>query len=265
MVGIFLDGRMGNHLFQYAYILSLAKDLRTHYFVDQLKVDFILPDFFTLKDYNRYRNTFFTKFYYKAVQKRFNMVEEYHAEELKCNYTYYKGFFQSASYFTSNETLVRDNFSIKPKLREDFKKYQKHKFNLERGYIAIHVRLTDYKNVGGNNLTLPLEYYEKALSFLPAHYQNLPIIVCTDEVGEAKSMFIDYPQFNYSEGTMIEDFQWIKNATFAIISNSSFAWWAAYLNNNSNNTIIAPRYWMGQYKQQVYPPRITENLNWTWL
>jgi hypothetical protein len=51
------------------------------------------------------------------------------------------------------------------------------------------------------------------------------------------------------------------HASKLIIANSTYSWWAAYLNENATE-IIAPKYWMGHRKGQYYPKDIFLNVNW---
>jgi hypothetical protein len=44
-----------------------------------------------------------------------------------------------------------------------------------------------------------------------------------------------------------EDMYIMSNCKNNILANSSFAWWAAYI--NSNNKVIAPSNWLGQAYQ----------------
>ena len=50
----------------------------------------------------------------------------------------------------------------------------------------------------------------------------------------------------FAEGnTDIEDLYLMSACDNNIIANSSFSWWAAWLNKNENKKIIAPSNWFG--------------------
>ena len=55
------------------------------------------------------------------------------------------------------------------------------------------------------------------------------------------------PNHYYSENhDKLIDFTLMQKCDHNIISNSSFSWWAAWLNINIDKTVIAPKKWFGK-------------------
>jgi hypothetical protein len=160
----------------------------------------------------------------------------------------YKGFYQSEFYFFQYSTEVKKLFTLKKEITDSYKgKYQKI-FPTDKKLVTIHIRKTDYQdlgnlNLGGEDLSLPFTYYHKAIGELDVktHY----FIFTSDDQSGIETEF-DYLPYKYiSFDDEITDFQHILNADVCVIANSTFSWWAAYLNCNPDKKIIAPQYFTG--------------------
>jgi hypothetical protein len=186
MLAIRLQGRLGNQLFQYAFIISAAKKLDTAFYIDQyIERDIvagyfntagsfrsIIPQLFKINGFKNIFSFHSRRFYYKYLAqlnklstKEFGFNDTASATTITNN-TLYQGFFQSELFFKDAEDLIMDRFSLKTAFVDEFKnKYGK----LYKGnyIVAIHIRRTDYQNqphlnLGGTDLSLPLTYYNKA-------------------------------------------------------------------------------------------------------
>ena len=105
--------------------------------------------------------------------------------------------------------------------------------------IVIHLRLTDYWSQRVNSVIRP-DWYQMILS--KERYNKLYIVVephCTNE--KYLSNFKHYSPTIVS-GTPKSDFNFLRSFDRIVCSNSTFAWWAAYLSEASK--IYTFKRWM---------------------
>lgn len=271
MVSVKIQGRLANQLFQYAFIYSTAKRLNTSFYIDKSVEKFILPTYFNLKKGPFYlfdlylfsiqdRKHIFShhlkKTFYKTVKNIFGLQtitisnSNSPVEELKKvkNHTIYDGFFQSELYFKEIKNEIKKKFSIKDKYKNLFVEASKCIPN-NKTNIVIHIRKGDYVNLG---LDLPLSYYHTAIKSLEV--ANPFFIFISDQTQNIMDEF-EYIQDKYiSKNDEIIDFQFLLNADICILSNSTFSWWGAYLNEKKKQT-IAPKYWLN-LENTEYPHSI---------
>jgi len=89
------------------------------------------------------------------------------------------------------------------------------------------------------DLFLEKSYWENAVRNMLEINKALRFVVITDDVRSAKKFFPDYDVFHFS---IAKDYSIIKNAYYLILSNSSFAFFPAWLNTHLK-FCIAPKYW----------------------
>ena len=86
------------------------------------------------------------------------------------------------------------------------------------------------------------------------NFDGYSFLVFSDTVKDVEwckqNIKADYIEF--SDGSDINghndiiDFTLMSKCDHNIIANSSFSWWAAWLNNNKEKTVIAPKQWFGK-------------------
>ncbi len=88
-------------------------------------------------------------------------------------------------------------------------------------------------------LYLRKQYWDDAVENMRKINPNFKFVVITDDTYEAKKFFPKYEVFHFNIG---KDYAIVKNAHYLILSNSSFAWFPAWLSEKLKYC-IAPKYW----------------------
>ena len=142
------------------------------------------------------------------------------------------GYFQSYRYFNFCEDLIRK------KLTPTDQEY----FPTLPDICGIHVRRTDYLKFADHHTNLGMGYYEQAMNEVGSrHY-----MVFSDDPAWCKEAFSGFPNVDVSEeADALTDFSMMISCENQIIANSSFSWWAAWLNPNSDKVVVAPKNWFG--------------------
>jgi len=251
------SGRLGNQMFQYAALKALS--LETGF-------DCFLPNHLTTKPDGAFDFTNNKWLEYKldllecfeittpVLDKKLTNSFQEKGFEFDSNIksindnTAIEGYFQSYKYFEKFETEIKQEFTFKPnilsKCQDIISKYS--------NPVSIHIRRGDYvKHPGFWNITP--EYIIDALhSFNPG--SDATYLIFSDDIEWCKETFGE--GFVFIEGNnQYEDLCLMSLCKHNIISNSSYSWWAAWLNNNPDKKIVAPKNWFTEPKplNDLYP------------
>jgi len=166
--------------------------------------------------------------------------------------TYLKGFWQSEKYFVDYESAIRRDFMIKENMPEELKPLEE-KIR-DSNSVSIHVRRGDYvtlKNASEFHGLCSVEYYHSAVESIDAK-ENAELFIFSDDIEWCRqNLKFSFPvtYVSHSFGSAW-DMYLMSLCSHNIIANSSFSWWAAWLNTNPNKKVIAPQYWFTGKKTQ---------------
>jgi hypothetical protein len=153
------------------------------------------------------------------------------------------GYFQSYKYFNAykSEFINMLHNPYEQVIQETLKKYS-HLNDI----VSIHVRRTDYLALSDVHLNLDMSYYSQAISHFST--ENSIFIIFSDDVDFIQTEPI-FQKLKHKYIVTNEDDEycfWLMAACHHnIIANSSFSWWASYINSNPNKMIIYPNRWFG--------------------
>jgi hypothetical protein len=115
-----------------------------------------------------------------------------------------------------------------------------------RPSVAIHVRRGDYMGHPRFQMADPLAYYQRAFNELAGRTEGMEGFVFSDDIAWAQAhLRLPAPlHFLSHNGTAAhEDLRLMSACDHQIIANSTFSWWAAWLNPNPHKRVCAPRTW----------------------
>ena len=264
-----LHGRLGNQMFQYAAGRALADRVGVALALDSrgaiLRGEGVLTRVFDLeladpvhlpplKQTNPLRYAIWRGIGQKVGAKPYFRRERglgYNpAFEDWGDNSYLHGYWQSQKYFQNSAERIRSDFTFPA-----FSNQQNAEMAAriaESTAISLHVRRGDYLTFAAHVLC-DQAYYDAALAKVLDGLQGDPIVyVFSDDPQWAKDN-LSLPcekvvvDFNGPE-TDFEDMRLMSLCQHNIIGNSSFSWWAAWLNQTPGRRVAGPAKWFGDPK-----------------
>ena len=129
--------------------------------------------------------------------------------------------------------------------------------------IAVHIRRSDYVSNGKaskiHQICTP-NYYLAGVERLRSECPELPLLVFSDDIKWCQAELGLRGDISFVDPTIpdIDQFVLLSKCRHFLISNSTFSWWAAYLNQSDDTITIAPRYWFRGVETEetgLYQPR----------
>jgi hypothetical protein len=267
-------GGMGNQLFQYAAGRSLQKLHNC-----ELKLDLFAFENYDLRNFDlsnfnveinvatleEIKSLTFSNYLQKVKNKIKPINERTFFKETFFHYNrlfeklgsnvYIKGYFQSEKYFKPIEELIRKEFSLNSEIIDPVKDLGREISS--HNSISIHFRRGDYKNREFYEYhgILSLQYYLDSYKYFNENITNPVYYIFTDDIQWVKSN-ISLPDSIFVSGEITknhyEDLYLMSQCRHNIIANSSFSWWAAWLNNHEDKIVIAPKKWFKKGPKDTY-------------
>lgn len=255
------NGRLGNQMFQYAALRGIAANREFDWMIppptDSYESNYGLFDCFRMSSVKKENLGFLPQNFETVKSKGFNFdIDLYNNCPDDRNLDDY---FQSEKYFENVKDLIKSDFEF---LDDYFTPCKEFIDQFESEVIFLHVRRTDYTNLKNYHPICTEKYY---LSALEEFDVNLPVLVFSDDIEWCREQdLFSSDRFLFSENNQTynhyhqdadgkyrksllpyADLCLMSLCSHAIIANSSFSWWGAWLINNPNKKIIAPSPWFG--------------------
>ena len=136
-----------------------------------------------------------------------------------------EGFFQSEKYFKNSRNEILNLFPKKDKINK----------------ISMHVSRGDYVTKKEYHNVLSKDYYLRCMDKFP----NERFLIFSDDLQWCQRNFSG-DRFSFYQGLNdLDDLTTMASCKHNIISNSSFSWWGAWINNHSNKIVLYPSRWVG--------------------
>lgn len=283
MIIVRLIGGLGNQMFQYAFAL-VCKELFPQ---EEIKIDVTAFKGYPLHEGYQIEKLFGAKlskaskkeilklnypfFHYRLWQIGKNLLPmpsnvKWEKKEMVYDDTvfehnsdvYYEGYWQCEEYFSRFKSLILKSY-IFPSLDKKNSRFISKYKNQE--IVSLHIRRGDYlKNPLFKGLT-ELNYYRDAIIKIMSQANIDKFIVFSNDIEwckkniipicDGKCVFVDW---NKGEDSF-RDMQLMSLCNHNIIANSSFSWWGAWLNQNPDKIVIAPKKWINRISPTDIVPK----------
>ncbi len=286
MKAIKIGGGLGNQMFDYVFGLYLkekyneevvfyeVQDKRNphKYSLSNYKIHINILPFETIKKHflsrgNRFLYRIERKVltYYPFINRSIfiepNLLFQ---ENIHSSAVVHEGYWQSYRYLLKSfESNLKTDFVLKKNLWKNHPMIK----NIENtNSVSLHIRRGDYLKEGNKLIYAQCSkaYYEDALERILSKTSNPQLFIFSNDINwaiENLKFKYDVPM-HFIDNSKIEDnthldFLLMRNCKHNIIANSTFSWWAAWLNENPDKMVFAPKDWyvgeMNEFTKELIP------------
>lgn len=213
---VYLQGGLGNQMFQYAAGLGAAKKLSCELIVNN--------SFYKEHKQRQYELGVFPISAPTFDNVSGELIEEKHFEyqEITKN-GMMVGYWQSEKYFENVAEQVRTEFKLP-------------KHSVDEDMVAVSVRRGDYLHLPDVFCSLGEDYYAEAREIFP----DSTFVVFSDDPDWVEEN-LKWADIVIRGNSGIVDLSLLSCFKNHIIANSSFSWWGAWLANG--DTVVTPKDW----------------------
>ena len=280
MIIVQLNGGLGNQMFQYALGRNLSNKNKSNLKVDisffsTVKVDTprvyelhklsVNEEFATAEDILDLKSRRLNLLH-KVINKldegriKYTIKEPnllFHPSILNVrSSTYLQGYWQSEKYFLRIRDILLKDFQVRIE-PDDYNSDLLGKVGSSNS-VSIHVRRGDYiSNSSAQKVhgTCTLEYYQDSIEYIKSKIENPIFFIFSDDPDWAEKNINTKGSTKYvsrnSSDKNYEDLRLMNSCKHNIIANSSFSWWGAWLNQNTDKIVIAPKRWFADDKMEA--------------
>lgn len=273
MITVVIKGGLGNQLFQYASAFSLANRLNQPlaldisffpaqtlrgYKLDKLSIGptvNVNPDMSLGMQFfkNRYINQLVRRSK-KLKQIKLGNGTTYLVElagsfvpdffKIEAQNIFMNGYFQCEDYFRDYRTEILKAFTPSYQPEDEYLKTLE--MINESNSVAVHVRHGDFTK-GDRTIyhyILGEDYYTKAIQYMRERIDNPQFFCFSDDIEWVKQNIGRTEDFHFvtlqTSHADIDEMMLMKNCNHIITANSTFSWWAAWLNEHEDAIRIVP-------------------------
>ncbi len=261
MIRVILSGGIGNQLFQYAAGRALALQRRTNLVVDRptakltsVRRIYAMPRFHVVTREATLLPSIYRKW---ALKKRLSFLlkgDVFYQEESNFSETFFDlpddinlfGFFQNEKYFKPFASHIRDELAFRDYSLESETERLAEDIATDNS-VSVHIRRGDaYLSSEKFNVCTP-GYYQKAVEQYRRKLDSPKFYFFSDDIGWCIKNFqgndFVFCDLQQSKSDPINDLRLMSMCRHNIIANSTFSWWAAWLNANPEKLVAAPSTW----------------------